>query len=841
MENNLINPIMNSYKAINDGTSMIDINMRNISKYFSNIFVLIKKDDDPIPLDFYNRNINENILTSMKNRLVIWSVSVNIVKNEKHFDKIEVVKKENIKDFNQFSFQLNDYNVILPIFNISFKNFFTYLNNFEGITLEKVYNNVILSNYFSDNLYNVKNNLQLSKLINSMEESSYWELPYNCSSNLTNNFKNRSFIKSFSRKVKEHDLTITKYNNDNKNYDFDKISKSKKFVDASNIVKENGIQFYVPSKPSIYSKDEIYQLLETLDPKNRFSLFCNLIVSKKYCAITVNNEKVLTLMEHILHTRASIFTYMLGYTWLKLYFEESIKKRNLTSQDEIIFDINAASKLPVYPFGISCPKTNPYMPIMVDDDTLNPGFNIGSVKNFVYNANSKEYLNQGICNLDEFKTRMNLFISRKRNTNLFMDVEWVKWKVAIAGSIMAACIQRRHPLVNIFYNEDFDSKFIRFFNEYYATADIDVMFLHNNIFEYLDAVNQFYKQIVINTRKIYYTLTYSDSDVMLKKMFQLNFSINEDWVKTNIVNNDITFDYVYRNVETEEIKKLFEPHINECYNKYLEDQLKDYTEEQKEKLKVDYPDYFLEVKNFDVKINICLDKEYFNPNDKVKINYKYMIMSKHYDHNLEIFKVSGTDHMNTVSQFHLPCVRAFYNGENVYMTPSCVSAHLTYMNLDYKYFAGSKEPMDIINKYRMRGFGTWLNQKEIKELLEYSTSHPFWSNLYGTNKNSTNMNVGNLSFKHKLFHPRLINGDEYYNAAPVNLENGYKDKFDDAEIKTDINKELSKGKFDNNCKKFGIGVSFISTDGSIIPFQKWVIDAYATNITEQDYKNVSTT
>jgi hypothetical protein len=35
------------------------------------------------------------------------------------------------------------------------------------------------------------------------------------------------------------------------------------------------------------------------------------------------------------------------------------------------------------------------------------------------------------------------------------------------------------------------------------------------------------------------------------------------------------------------------------------------------------------------------------------------------------------------------------------------------MNLDYKYFAGSQDPINIINKYRMRGFGCWLNMNEL--------------------------------------------------------------------------------------------------------------------------------
>jgi hypothetical protein len=184
--------------------------------------------------------------------------------------------------------------------------------------------------------------------------------------------------------------------------------------------------------------------------------------------------------------------------------------------------------------------------------------------------------------------------------------------------------------------------------------------------------------------------------------------------------------------------------------------------------------------------------------------------------------------MNAVSQFHLPCVRALYNGTNVYMTPSCISAHLTYMNIDYKYFAGTKDPIEIINKYRMRGFGTWLNEEEIKDLMNYSTHVPCWSNFYGTNVKVINDNLGALYMTHKLFHPRMINADEYYDAPPVSLENGYNDlcKGDIINNITDLETSL-KNKY--NYHKINIDMSnfcIINAEGYIQPLKKWVIDAY---------------
>ena len=118
--------------------------------------------------------------------------------------------------------------------------------------------------------------------------------------------------------------------------------------------------------------------------------------------------------------------------------------------------------------------------------------------------------------------------------------------------------------------------------------------------------------------------------------------------------------------------------------------------------------------------------------------------------------------MTTVANFHMPCVRAYYNGSNVYMTPSCISAHMTYMNIDYKYFAGSKDPISIINKYRMRGFGVFLNKDEIDTYIKYCHSIPFWNNMFNINpakSKSYNNYLGPLNINHKLFKPRLFNKD----------------------------------------------------------------------------------
>ena len=795
------NPILLINKTFNIDETTIKLTQNTVFKYFQETYILVKKTDEPLPIKLYEKEIDIDNFEQLKNKLILWKVSITIIKNIKIFDRVCIFSKEQCEMFNEFGFTFKKDNMVIPILNISFKNIINNFCDFDRYTLDKIYNSLILSVYFDNNFKN------LEIKIKNLEESNYWEMPYNCLSNLTEPFKDRKFFKKR--------ILINKDNNkDNEDY-LNMIHKRKKYVDASNNNGKNGYKYYIISHSCNYSKEDIFKMLETLDNINRYYLFANLMVSKKYCHLVVNNEKVLDLMKDELSAKAPLFRYLLGYAWLRFYFEESIKKRNINIKDDFIFDINTASKLPIFPFDIKFPKMNPYMPIMVSDDVLMPQKNIGSVKNYI------GFYNHGICNLDEFKHRLNLFVSNNSKINLFNNIEWEKWQISISGSIMTACLQKQNPLEKIFNEDTPDERFIRYVKEYYANSDIDIMVKHENIFEYMQSVKHFFNQIVVNICDYY-----GQHNIKLNRLFQLHYFVNNNWIKKNIVNQTITFEHIYKNIDDNKIILLFKPFIEDDYKKYLEKELKDFNEEEKVKLKKQYPDYFKEIDELVIKIHINTNNE--NTENTIKINYKYRITSPWLNHPLEIFKINGLCQMGIVSQFHLPCVRAFYDGSNVYMTPSCISAHLTYMNIDYKYVAGSTEPMEIINKNRMRGFGTWLNETEIKDLIKYSLHDPFWYNIYthSNKKSIIDLNTGSLPLYHKLFYPRHVNKEHYNNVVPVNLDNCYNDDFKGEEIMCiyDLTEESLLTHI--GIHKFVT----INSNGFVKPLQKWIIEAYFKNL-----------
>ena len=53
-------------------------------------------------------------------------------------------------------------------------------------------------------------------------------------------------------------------------------------------------------------------------------------------------------------------------------------------------------------------------------------------------------------------------------------------------------------------------------------------------------------------------------------------------------------------------------------------------------------------------------------------------------------------------------------------------------NIDYKYFAGTNNPIEIILKYLQRGYGTILNSNEIKLIIERNKDLAKRLNINGT-------------------------------------------------------------------------------------------------------------
>ena len=911
MSNMLENPFLNNKTPINhkdeNSGETVELDQENVSRYFSHVYVLAKRNNDPIPVDFYSWQLDQDIFNKVADNILIHKTSVKVLKNKHHFDSIVMMSGEQLKKFNIFNYELGNKNIVLPIFNIAYQNLLKYLEQYETTnTLENVFKTKVLNKYFGIEDSNYKSNEFLNWMISNMEDSNYWTQYYNCLVNFTSKFHERGFIfqsnrienKLVASIVKEMFETKAKEKSEaDENYieELNTSSESKKdeFVDISSIIQKKGYRLYHMGAKSEFSRDDIVQLFGTLNEKQKFTMFANLVVSKKHAHLVLNNEPVLTMMSSTIKSHAPLFRYLMSYAWIKFYFEECIKKSFVQTSDDFIFDINTASKLPVFPFSHKKPKENPYMPILVDDSELKPDFNVCGIPD--YWTSEKTLLNAGICNLDEFKIRMNIFCTGNPNFNMFEGFDFAKHKVGITGSIITACIQKSHPLMSRFTGCDTQTeRFNNYFNEYYAKSDIDVMFMAKDNFTFIDNVHQFHNQIVLNVCKI--NSPYAEPEHIKLKLKKLGYLfVSEDFINKNIkfdttepIDNKVK--YVMENINDESIRAQFRPYYEQLKNVKVNELIKDFTPDEVENLKFRYPEIF---SNDEVDFRIYVNRS--KPNvAKTKVDdivdteeddepdavvsdpkaskdidlvftYKFKIESPHINHSFELFPVRYDDFFSIVARFHLPCVRGYYDGSNVYLTPSCISAHMTYMNIDYKYVCGTKDPLEIINKNRIRGFGTWLNSKERKVFTQYSRKVPFWNNLYNIDSKLTDADAdkqlfGPLSLNHKMFRPRLYNMEEYVDSMYVDTANRYNDTalpitlmdqesniWKNKDEKNQININQVKSVYQERFGSVDVksidydSLHAIDANGYVVPLKKWVIDmtweiAYGSNQTNGNFK-----
>lgn len=216
------------------------------------------------------------------------------------------------------------------------------------------------------------------------------------------------------------------------------------------------------------------------------------------------------------------------------------------------------------------------------------------------------------------------------------------------------------------------------------------------------------------------------------------------------------------------------------------------------------------------KINICIN-DFRDNNNKVSDddniiilsfieNIKLKIYSPHI-RTIELFQTNTNDFFGIVYKFHLPCVRAYYQ-DNVYMMPSCITAMLTGINITYNYFHSIINPVDIIDKYRMRGYSTILNEREKK-----------YFKIYYENKNKNNkLNLfGNKELYDNIYKPLYLKNqlpsDIYKNLHISNIKNNN-------ELKKIYHSKYNYD-FNNSCIDL-LKYKVIKNNGSIQPYMPWI-------------------
>lgn len=890
-------------------TRFNDLSNDTLYKTFGNPYIVCLKDNAVFRSYFYNQILDNEQTQVLKNSITIIPSTYKVISGlSRRF--LTVVNKQFLTSFdiydkyNQPNIHQNEEALLCVLLRFKYSNVIRYLKQFDGIcSFIDLYNSLIISDFLGQNNSTStvkKNHIQI---ISNMNESNYYTIYNNCQLNITLKFRSRGFNLSLSRRMIDENmrsiLEKMAETNENDNY-LAMLLRKTSYLDASSAVNVSGYKLYKISNNLLVNslkESDFNMIYNRLSSNEKYYLIMNSLISKDLCHLVINNKYILNEIMNVkdqddktfMEKYCNLIRYYLGYTWLTMYMEESIKRGYINNDDRFIFDIDTASLLPFYPYYITNIHFCPYLPVLVDQNTLSINRNILGVSQIYYefdNSKIKEVSRYGISNKETFISRINCFASGLNNVNVFDNIDWNN--IAISGSIMACCLPNFNPLMHRFINDSCDDiNFVQYATTYYGDADIDVMCNIQDKYLFVDKVVQFKDQIDRNLKEIHNIVSdiYVTNLISNKTMaIMINIEyinkyilpvVNMDLTKVLLKLNDdpikgIVYEqylewhkgYLKSEIKTN-MSKFIDPKYHELFdilkpeqinivfvktNQDKESEKSENSEKTKEldSLKaVNSPldDNIIDDDDKDFEEDVKKDKDnepddsYDPPNNILflpKLNYKFRIVSPYLPHQFEIFQTKYKEFFATVSRFHLPIVRSYYDGNTVYITPSCITACMTFLNMDYKYFAGSKDPIEIINKYRSRGFGTILNENEIKRLLEYSSVVPKWKEKYDLNiKSQTSINavLGLQTILSKLFSNGVT--DSNINRILYRKINGSNQN--SAESLISYSCYMNYRYNVKRSEMYDIQtLTFINKYGFVEPVKKWLIDACNDN---SFYKN----
>jgi hypothetical protein len=623
---------------------------------------------------------------------------------------------------------------------------------------------------------------------------------------------------------------------------FGTVGGTTEFHDIFTAMKHADKRTYYIENDLEVTQDYINEVFDFLSDSEEemFHVLNMLLVSKDYCHMVLK-QPVLNKIKPLMTKYLPLYKYVFGYAWTTHIIDESIMKTRATKKERFMFNIETACQLPYFPICFDDIFQNPYVCIPVNKQLLNTSRNVMSIPGLV---NGENYY--GVCNIEQFKYRMNLFMTGKPDVFPLKDINWQHF--AISGSMMPACLQKKSPLFDL-VTEDTqkdEDKWKTFFNHYYDEADIDLICHSNSIFDFLEkaetVIASLDKNLGAGTTKVEHVKNMAT--FVTKQFFSERVSDFNEKYGTNYTPEEMCKLLEQKgDKEDKEINELHE-YLYEIYTmqkfKFNNQIRKQHANNGSKLIKYlmepsSIKDLNINVATYDTLkqnnnsednemcfyINDFRDKNNQVPENenlmllKFSENLKFKIINKDMLHSIELFKTNKDDFFGIVGRFHLPCVRAYYQDNNVYLAPSCITAMMTGINIDYKYFAGTRDPVDIINKYRMRGFSTLLSPKELEHFKEYNNNVKTFGGMFHVD--NVEQTLGCKDLNDKIFKPK-----HFKEGLPIDIYKNTSTLY----IKTvdDLKKHYSlKYNYKPSSKLDMFNFRVIGDDGSIQPYEGWIV------------------
>jgi hypothetical protein len=888
VKSNTENVMLNDSDMINpffvNISDVFDFNNYTINNKYSNVLIVCMKNnhnlsDEQKQLLFDKIVIRDQFLTAC-DELAVIEVSMNVLFNNNFKSLVKLIHSKELKlIFPKMQFE-ND-KLVLVQFELTEDlvkmNNLLYEKEYGLNDLEKM---VQLMNHYNRNFKKPIISNFIDNLMN-FRDIQFWANKQNCEIiNMTNVFSARKFDskinnaeKNNSRKstniAKTKKLVIAKkqyYNNypqeilsnkpnnnantcDNDNSNDIKNHKSNisaDFHDIFTAIQSAPKRTYYINNDTNISQNTINNIFSLLtDERELYNIFNTLLVSKDYCHLAFH-PYILEQMKPLFSKYLVLYKYLFGYTWLCFIIEETIMKTKSTKDNRFVLTIDTVNKLPYFPYTYQDIFQNPYIILPVDEKIIDVRNNILAFPPLI---NGENYY--GVCSLNEFKNRMNIFICGNSYTNILDGLDWNVF--AVSGSIIPACLQKKSPLFDLVINDNIsalskttDDQWKRFFNHYYENADVDLMCYSKSISDFFKKIDhvktilqknlnineikvQPHKSMVSRIAKHFFAECVDDFNEKYDKKYTLT-------EMENLLKYDANFLHYYiynlyyngkqkinRNIIVS--KKAEQPYMSVLMKPSSLDEL-NITIVTYDKLKANFEqeenEINLYVNDFRSDNNKVSDEENLIVIQFIE-NMKFKISHPKLERQIECFKTHTNDFFGVVSRFHLPCVRAYYQNNNVYILPSCVTAMMTGINIDYKYFTGSYNPIDIINKYRMRGFSTLLSMNEKQYMKNYNNTVDTCGKMFYTSSSETT--YGNKDLNDKIYKPQ-----HFINNLPIdiykNINATYIRTFEDLE-------KLYYNKYNYDMCKSNINMykyTVIGENGSIQPYEKYLPEIFWNSI-----------
>lgn len=847
------NPFFGNKKRCPDEDEKID--QSNFYKYYKNIYLILPLEssepywfDQMVSLEQYNKMIDN---------CVVYEKKITLGKINVFFEWMRTISKDILKKCKIGSIDLEQVEtedvLILPLFLLPFNQVNTF---FEMYNEKDWFENFIINQKLADYLKVSKNFYEIKHALDA-SPASYWCKENNCKINVSNMFMNRNFRWNIFKSSNDSNRIKTieelkKYNIKDDNY-ISMFFKTKGNFDDK-FGKVNFKLHRLPKIKNFINQSQLNDFMLEISPKNRFQLFYNLLASPEYCHLILNNAEIWDTMEPMIERSKPLLRYTLFYAYLSLYLQENIKKSFLTKEDKCIIQLSNACHIPNFPYLQSDINSHPAIAAahlitnkIIPTDNF---YGIGHIQDKYLMTRNENTLN----NVDEFKNRLNIFMTGNSLQNVFSELNWEN--IHITGSVIGACVPKKHPLLNLFrhsipeevYNKE-DYLHHRYFSEYYGNSDIDVLINIKHPILFYERVLKFKsdieKSFVENKIKL-------NMDTIRKGYFKFNHKFIESklipyWKEKGEV---LVFQEIMENITNQEYYKYFIPFYKEAREKFY----KEFSEKLEiplEDIRKKYPFFFDTIPNDDIVLNLYqkvggkyhkVESENYESSTtteesiedesfyEVIESTKYKIHHPLLNHPFEMFSVPYEDPWACINKFHMGPVRGYYDGTDVNLTISAVMSFHTNLSPDYRIMFGSKDPAEICNKYRMRGYGVILNKNELAQLITYSNNVPFWNNMYHINKKNKNTINKFLSIKKlndDLFRPRGINSD-HYNESSCYVPPIYDDiKTEYIENKTQLLHDLNKYCKNTNpiVQELYLKHEYLTSVGKPKPLQRWMIDS----------------